>query len=459
VGQGFVKLTADPTIPTTTKERHGSWRSIAHNASWLLLGKIVAAILSLIYLGLATRALGKTGFGQFVIILGTGQTIAALVSFETWQILLRFGIDRTDARRTEKLGRLIAFCMTLDLGGALLGTILATVGVRVLGPFFGWSAAVEHDALLFCVLLLVSERSAPIGILRLFDRFGNAAFAETVTPVVRLIGAAIVVSLGASVRGLLAAWAVAEIATAATHWFLAFRLIPPRAGWWNWAGLRAVPGEHPGLWRFAATVNATSTFALVGKQVAVLLVGASVGAAAAGGYRIAHQLGQALANISEMLSRATFTELMRARATQTAQELALLFRRASIMAALTAAVMIAIMLVLGKLLLSALGGGQYASAYPLVLLLGTAAALDAAGVSFEPALLATGRAWLAFRLRFVSGTMLLASLILALKWGDTVTAAGATCGVAILTLATFGTAAWRAVHAYPIGNGDQFYPR
>ncbi|MDB5713285.1 MAG: polysaccharide biosynthesis protein [Sphingomonadales bacterium] len=428
--------------------RRGTWRSIAQNTSWLLLGKIVGAVLSLIYLGLATRALGKTGFGQFVIILGTGQTIAALVSFETWQILLRFGMDRVDAARRDTLGRLVAFCMMLDLTGVFVGTALAVVGVQLLAPFFGWSEAVAHDALIFCILLLISERSAPTGILRLFNRFGIAAFAETITPVVRLIGALIVVSLGASVRGLLAAWAVAELATAATHWILALRLIPLRARWWNVAGLRGVPGEHPGLWRFAGIVNATSTFALVGKQIAVLLVGASVGAAAAGGYRIAHQLGQALANISEMLSRATFTELMRARATQSAQELALLFRRASLMAALTASVMIAIMLVLGKLLLSVLGGGQYAAAYPLVLLLGTAAALDAAGVSFEPALLATGRAWSAFRLRLISGGSLLASLFLALKFGDTTTAAIATCSVSFLTLAIFGITSWRAIHAH-----------
>lgn len=442
-------LATEPVIaPAPIKPRRGTWRSIAHNASWLLLGKIVAAVLSLIYLGLATRALGKTGFGQFVIILGTGQTIAALVSFETWQILLRFGMDRIEEGRSEKLGRLVAFCMTLDLAGALIGTVLAIVGVQILGPFFGWSPAVRHDALIFCILLLVSERSAPIGILRLFDRFEAAALAETVTPVVRLIGALIVVSLGASVRGLLAAWAVAEIATAAMHWFLAMRLIPLRARWWTLDGLRAVPGEHPGMWRFAGIVNATSTFGLVGKQVAVLLVGASVGAAAAGGYRIAHQLGQALANISEMLSRATFTELMRARATQTSQQLALLFRRASIMAALTASVMIAIMLLFGKLLLSVLGGGQYAAALPLVLMLGTAAALDAAGVSFEPALLATGRTWLAFRLRLVSGVTLLAALFCALKWGGTETAALVTCGVAGLTLLMFGAAAWRAIHSH-----------
>ncbi|AYJ84768.1 polysaccharide biosynthesis protein (plasmid) [Sphingomonas paeninsulae] len=442
-----MKLAADPPLlDEGVPVPHRTWRSIAQNTSWMLLGKIVGAVLSLIYLGMATRALGKTGFGEFVIILGAGQTIAALVSFETWQILLRFGMDRIDEGRSEKLGRLVAFCMVLDLSGVFIGTVLAVVGVQVLGPFFGWSDSVKHDALIFCILLLISERSAPTGILRLFDRFGIAAFAETVTPVVRLIGAVVVVSLGASVRGLLAAWAIAEMATAITHWILALRLIPLHARWWRLDGLRAVPGEHPGLWRFAGIVNATSTFGLVGKQIAVLLVGASVGAAAAGGYRIAHQLGQALANISEMLSRATFTELMRARATQTAQQLALLFRKASIMAGLTASVMIAIMLLLGKLLLSVLGGGQYAAAYPLVLLLGTAAALDAAGVSFEPALLATGRAWLAFRLRLVSGATLLAALFVALEWGGTTTAAAATCGVAALTLILFGTAAWRAVH-------------
>lgn len=104
------------------------------------------------------------------------------------------------------------------------------------------------------------------------------------------------------------------------------------------------------------------------------------------------------------------------------------------------------MLILGHPLLSVLGGGQYASAYPLVLLLGTAAALEAAGVSFEPALLATGRAWLAFRLRLISGATLLGALFLALRLGTPTTAAAVTCGVAALTLTLFGTAAWRAIH-------------
>jgi len=357
--------------------RDGAWHGILRNTGWLLTGKIVGAVLSLIYLGLATRSLGPTAFGQFVLILGTGQAIATIVSFETWQLLLRYGMGFLRAGQSDALGRLIAFCTILDMAGALIGACLAIVGVALLAPRFGWSSGTQTQTLIFCFALLVSFRSTATGVLRLHDRFGAAALAETVTPVVRLTGALLVIEMGASVVGLLIAWAVAELVTSIAHWALAFRVLPPRREWWHWQGLLAVPKECPGLWRYAAITNAGSTLGLVGKQFAVLLVGASVSPAAAGGYRIAHQLGQV---------------------------------------------------------------------YPLVLILGTAAALDAGSVSFEPALLATGRVWLALRLRLVSTAFLFGALFLFLDKMGTIGAAFATVTASLLALIMLGTAAWRAVH-------------
>ncbi|CAN5309399.1 lipopolysaccharide biosynthesis protein [soil metagenome] len=426
--------------------RDGAWHGILRNTGWLLTGKIVGAVLSLIYLGLATRSLGPTAFGQFVLILGTGQAIATIVSFETWQLLLRYGMGFLRAGQSDALGRLIAFCTILDMAGALIGACLAIVGVALLAPRFGWSSGTQTQTLIFCFALLVSFRSTATGVLRLHDRFGAAALAETVTPVVRLTGALLVIEMGASVVGLLIAWAVAELVTSIAHWALAFRVLPPRREWWHWQGLLAVPKECPGLWRYAAITNAGSTLGLVGKQFAVLLVGASVSPAAAGGYRIAHQLGQALANISDMLSRATFSEIMRARAGHTAAELARLFRSASLLALITAAIMIAMLLLLGRPTLALLAGAPYAPVYPLVLILGTAAALDAGSVSFEPALLATGRVWLALRLRLVSTAFLFGALFLFLDKMGTIGAAFATVTASLLALIMLGTAAWRAVH-------------
>ena len=429
--------------------REGSWRGIIRNTGWLLAGKIVGAVLSLIYLGIATRALGPAGFGQFVLILGTGQAVATLVSFESWQLLLRFGMERLHSKKTDDLGHLIAFCIVLDLVAAAFGAVLAMLGVAVLGPRFGWSIATQKEALAFCLVLLVCIRSASIGVLRLHDRFGAAAFAETVTPIIRFIGAMVVVAIGPSVNGLLIAWAIAELATAAVHWGLAIATVRPRLAWWRWSHLRRVPAENPGLWHYAATTNIASTLGIVGKQFAVLFVGASVSPAAAGGYRIAHQLGQALANISDMLSRATFSELMRIRAGRTAGELVRMFRSASLLAMVTAVIMIAILLILGRPLLTLLAGEHYGSVYPLVLLLGIAAALDACGVSFEPALLATGRVSLALRLRIISTAFLFVALWVLLERAGIIGAAWATFFASLLALILLGAASWRAVHQPP----------
>jgi hypothetical protein len=200
--------------PESDTHRDGAWHGILRNTGWLLAGKIVGAVLSLIYLGLATRSLGPTAFGQFVVILGTGQAIATIVSFESWQLLIRYGMGFLRAGQSDALGRLVAFCTILDFAGAIIGAGLAVAGVALLGPWFGWSSGTQTQALIFCFVLLVSFRSAATGVLRLHDRFGAAALAETVTPVVRLIGALLVISTGASVTGLLIAWAVAELVTA-----------------------------------------------------------------------------------------------------------------------------------------------------------------------------------------------------------------------------------------------------
>ena len=147
-----------------------------------------------------------------------------------------------------------------------------------------------------------------------------------------------------------------------------------------------------------------------------------------------------------MLSRATFSEIMRAWSSQTGKQLELLFRSASRIAFVTAAIMIVLLLLLGHSALGLLAGDQYASAYPLVLLLGTAAALDAGGVSFEPALLATGKAWLSFRLRLLSTVVLIVSLVVLLGRFGTVGAALATLSASLLALVTLGLAARRVVH-------------
>ena len=376
------------------------------NAGWLLAGKGFSALLGLAYVGIATRTLGLEGFGQFVLVLGTAQLVSSFVAFQTWQAMVRFGMGHVQETISPDLSRLTAFCIALDLGGAIVGCLLAGLAILLLGPSFEWSPAFRLEVLLFCCVMLLSIRSAASGLLRVHDQFALGAAADSVQAVMRLVGALVVLLVEPTVRHFLLAWAIAEVTMALVYWILATRT----EGWdlrsVSWREVRAVPAEHPGLWQFVAITNAGVTLRSVSRQFTVLLVGLVVGTAAAGAYRLAHQLGQALARVADLLSRAIFAELARLHSGGGGDKLDSLFRSATRFALGGAVVIVAILLLVGEPLLR-LFGPEFVGAYPLLLILGIAAAVEMVGVSFEPALMATGRAGTAFRLRVVATLFLL----------------------------------------------------
>lgn len=426
--------------------RSGTLSRVIENAVWLLGGKAVGAILSLIYIGMATRMLGKEQFGLFVLILGNAQAVSAIVTFSTWQVVVRFGMAHLQSGDHGALGRVLAFCIALDAGAAIVGCLLATVGVLAAARWFGWSDALARDALLFSFAVLLSFKSTAVGILRLHDRFGIAAAADAVTPVVRLIGALAVMAIGPSIEGFLIAWAVAEVVTALAHWAAALGEARGALDPAHWRGIPRAGRDNPGLWRFAAVTNMGATLKAFSGQFSVLLIGFVAGPAAAGGYRLAFQLGRSLAKISDMLSRSMFAEVARVHVVRTAAELRHLFRQSTRFSLIGGAVIVTLLLTIGKPALGLVAGRQYLDAFPLLLMLGTAAALEFGSTSFEPSLMAVGRATLALRIRLLATALQVGLLAIMLPIYGVTGAAAATLGASLLSLLLFGTIAWRAIY-------------
>lgn len=418
--------------------------SILANLGWLLAGKWVGAVLSVVYLGLAARRLGPEQFGQFTLILGTAQAIAAFVSFQSWQIVVRYGMTHLAAEGRGPLARLIAFCISIDLAAALLGCGVAWAGVAGLGTRLGWSPALSRIALLFCAVMLLSVRSTAVGVLRLFDRFGIGATADATTPIMRFLGSLVVVVTHPSVQGFLGAWAAAEIVTAIVYWIAARRVAADVVRLPRPADVRLAPGDNPGLWRFTALTNLSLSLEAGGKQLAVLLVGLLAGPVVAGNYRLATQLSQSIVRVSDMASRAIFAEFARSQSGRRGPDLRRLFRQVNRLA-LAAAAGLILVLSTGRFALLLLAGPGHLDAYPLLRLLAIAAAIDLAGVGFEPVLMAMGLAWRALWLRGVAGLCLVIGLAVLLpRYGGT-GAAWATVLASAVGLLLFGRAAWRAV--------------
>ena len=379
---------------------------ILANTGWLLGGKGVGAVLSLAYLAIVTRTLGVADFGRFALVLSAANVIKTLVSFDSWQIVVRYGQPHLTAGNGDALNRVLRFCILIDLASALAGAAVAGAIILLFGPALGLEPGMGVEVWLFSLLMMITIRSSPTGVLRLFDRFDSAAFAETMIPVGRMIGAVAAWLLMPGITGFLLAWAFAELLCALSYWFLALRVGGDRIG--NWRAGRALDArrENPGIIGFLTATNLQTSLGSIGQQVAVLIVGGFVGPAGAGLYRLANQLANSLTKISSLLSRSIFVELSRTSA-QGTEALGALFRRTNRLALVAGAVIIALILTIGYPLLGLIAGADFLPAYPLLLMLGISACIDLAGVSYRPLLMATNRAGLSLRISFLSTLLLL----------------------------------------------------
>lgn len=410
-------------------------RSIGRNLVWMLASRGVMAVLSLFYLGIVTRSLGVVGFGRFALINGASQTLATLVAFQSWQVIVQYGIGPQERGDRGALGRLFRTTLLVDAIGAVAGALLAWAILEIWGDALGIGATLKRATLIFSIVELITVRSTAIGILRLRDKFSLAAVADSVTPVARFVGAIGVAFVHPTVQGFLFAWGAAEVLTAMAFWIMVWRLgdlaLLRRA-----RGVRRLVQDNPGIVRFALSTNASSTLNLASKQLPLLLVGAVAGPAAAGVFRLAAQLAQALAKIAQLLSRAAFPEVVKIVAGASPARLGQLLRRLFLGSGITSAAIMAIVLAVGRPVLNLVGGHAFASGWPVMLWLTVAGCLDLATVGVDTVLTALQRAGTVFALRAVGvAALFVAAAMLVPLYGTVGVAmavAAGSAGVALL---------------------------
>lgn len=362
------------------------------NTAWLLGGKGFGAVCGIAYLAILTRSLGLKGFGHFALIFGTAQALIAIAGFQTWRIVVRYGAPHVHAGEWREFGRLGMFCGVLDAIGAALGCGLAYVLIYYGQELIHINPNYVDPAFWFCCAMLWSLVSAPTGIVRALDRFDMAVYVEAVVPIGRLAAAAAIWATGPSVVKFLVAWAAVDLFEAAAYWTMARFLCPDAVRLSNVREWRQAISDNPGIKQFAAVTYAASTLEAIMRNGPLLAVGALVGTRAAGLYRLAAQLSQALSKLSTLLTRAVYAEIARARVSSDPAEFRKLALQTSGIAAATGAVVVTVALLAGGQLLALLGGAEFARGRDILIPLVIAASFDLASVAFEPVLHSTGLA-------------------------------------------------------------------
>ncbi len=381
------------TGPADDRDHSGEgFRRVLKNIGWLLGGKGFGAVCSLVYLAILSRSLGLRDFGHFSLIFGTAQALVAIAGFQTWQTIVRFGTPDVVAGKWDRFGRLAVLGGLIDAAGAAMGCIMAGAAI------YGLSATLELNpvyidmAFLFSCALLWARVSAPLGVIRVLDRYDLAVGVGAITPAARLLAAVAIWLTGSSVGRFLLAWAVIELAVAALYWIVAWRLRPDALRLSKLRNWRHTIEEHPGILRFLGITYANTTVVAVLHQGPLLAVGYFLGTSAAGVYRIADQLAQGLSKLATLVAQALYPEVNRQRHGSSLRGFRRLVRRVNFLVIGTGMLVATLAVLLGEELLVLIGGGDFALGAAVLVPLAIAASFELASVSYEPVLHSTGHA-------------------------------------------------------------------
>ncbi|PEQ12310.1 polysaccharide biosynthesis family protein [Novosphingobium sp. PC22D] len=416
-------------------------RRILQNTAWLLGGKGFGALCSIVYLAILTRTLGLKDFGHFSLIFGTAQTLIALAGFQTWRVVVRYGSEHVHAKDWDRFGRLGMLCGLLDAAGAVMGCGLAAILIYGFSSTFELNPRYIDIAFYFACASLWALVSAPTGIVRALHRFDSAVYVEAIVPAGRLLAALWIWFSGPTVGRFLFAWAAIDLLEAVLYWAMARRLCPQAIRLRNLRDWRMALRENEGIGRFFLVTYASESLDATMRNGPLLAVGAFISTRAAGLYRLAAQVTQALGKLSTLLTRAVYAEVARARVASRSDEFRKLALQTSLLSGATGVVVIAIALLIGEQLLGLIGGEAFEGGASILVPLAIAASFELASVAFEPVLHATGRAHLSLFARLAAVCALAFGLYLFVPLGPSGVAWGVALGAATAYV-VMGALAW-----------------
>lgn len=290
----------------------GVFRAVLRNAGYLASGKVVAALLGLISLACAGRGLTPLLFGTLMIIHTYASGAGALVKFQTWQFVVRYGapaLQRGDERFALDT---IRFAFGLDIASGLVGMVLAMVALPLLAGELGIQSDDLLLAVAYCTIVPTMSAATAVGVLRLLDRFDLIGVQQTVTPIGRAIGATISYFGDFGFTGFVLTWYLSDLAGDIALWGMAARELKRRNMLDAFRpGLFGTARRLPKAWGFVWTTNIAQSINSAWGPLGNLVVAGSLGPVAAGLYKIATTLMDSTSKPANLLSKGFYPEIMR----------------------------------------------------------------------------------------------------------------------------------------------------
>lgn len=371
-------------------------RSLAHRrvraVGHLLTGTSATVGLSLLSVACAARALGPQQYGELAMILTLGQATERLVSFQSWQPLIRYGATMDPALDRSRLLSLYKFGLLLDVGGSAAGWAVASLLAIGSHFVFGVTWNTVGIALLFLLSMLSNFNGTSTAVFRLTDRFRTSAQLQVGSAIVRLAASVLAYKLGGGLFAFAMVWGITQAQGGLLNILVALNLLRRRGlTQIHRASIKEITAKFPDLWTFTWGANVSLTIWASAQQLDVLIVGWLADPASAGLFHIAKRVSRVVQQVGSNVEAVVYPDLSRMRANGDRKAFVnLVIQTEAILVAFGAICLLgAFLFAHWALVLTA--GERFAGAAPLLTVQILAVAMTISGAASRAALLAMGR--------------------------------------------------------------------
>jgi O-antigen/teichoic acid export membrane protein len=367
-------------------------RRVMKSGTLIAGSKALGQLAGLASVAVLTRQLGPELFGVFALIRTVAAMAEAYSNFNTWQAVIKYGMEAIAAQRTQDVKRVIKLAMWIDVSTAAIATVVIAGLAFAIPGAFGWST---HEAAL-CALygLTVLTRAAGTcdGIFRLCDAYRAQAIAgvlQSIAPMVAVIAAAL---LHSGLDGAVLAMVIGEIAGNAIDMVTSFWIAAKKGygGWWK-VSLVGFRESFPGVTRFMLATNGQLTVKKTQNELDMLVVGTMLGSYSSGLFKLVKQLGRIPAYVFMPFEQVLFAELSKSAAAGDYRGFKRLLRRFTAIVLLGGLATWVVVAIAADPVVHVVAGEKFLGAVPALRIYMLAMVVAIVAVPTQRALIALGR--------------------------------------------------------------------
>jgi O-antigen/teichoic acid export membrane protein len=348
-------------------------RRLRRNFTILFSGTVAVGLFGLAALALNTRALGPSDFGIFVLVQSYVVILGRVFSFDTWQAIIKFGAECRARDDLPGLRALSNFAMLFDAGSSVAAGGMGLLLLFLFPELLGLSDAALRAALVYTATLLFQLPGAPVGLMRLFDKFSWLTAITVAEAALRFLASAMLFIARSPLSAYFYSFAAILVAANVARLIASLILLRRATGPLRLSGLDEMRKVRRRIMLFSSGSWLTGTLNVTRRDGTTLIVAALLGPAAAGLYGLAVRIIRPIRDIAELLRQAMFPDLARLVAEGQHANVSVVVWRILLHTVPVALAITIAGIVFGDLAIRTVAGREYAGSYwPMVFLLAAA---------------------------------------------------------------------------------------